>query len=307
MKLFYYKRPDGVENFGDRLNTWLWPQLLPNYFDDDETTRFIGFGTLLNNALPRRIPKAKKAIVFSTGVGYEKPLTVIPGSWKIHCVRGPLSAQMLGLPQELAVADGAILARRLFQPTAKKSTSFSFMPHIERAIQAGETWQKICEEIGFSYIDPRWSVERVLSAIDQTEVLLAEAMHGAIVADTLRVPWIPIVTSPKILEFKWRDWCYSVKLKYRPNYLASRLDSYPRYARGVRSSLRSFRHWGNSLQQNGLQSLNVFQSAPSQSLAGQLLRVAKTARPQLSSEERIEQLTVELESRLSTIAQSCHQ
>ena len=33
MKLYYYKAPLG--NFGDDLNPWLWPRLLPDIFDDD--------------------------------------------------------------------------------------------------------------------------------------------------------------------------------------------------------------------------------------------------------------------------------
>lgn len=302
MKLFYYKRSDGVENFGDRLNSWLLPKLLPGFFDDDETIGFVGFGTLLNNLLHRRTPNAKKLIIFSTGVGYEKPLTAIPDSWTISCVRGPLSAQKLGISEEFAVTDGAILARRFFQPTGEKVSHFSFMPHINHACAASDSWQEICHQIGFQYIDPRWSVERVLSAISQTEVLLAEAMHGAIVADALRVPWLPLITSPKILKFKWHDWCLSVGLKYRPYSLMPLLPSYPRYARGFRSSLRSLQHWGTSLKQSGFQGLNALKGEPSPYLAQQLLDIAQTAHPQLSSGDRIEQLSQKLEKRLEAVS-----
>ncbi|MDY7012899.1 MAG: polysaccharide pyruvyl transferase family protein [Cyanobacteriota bacterium] len=298
MKLFYYRRSDGVENFGDLLNSWLFPKLLTGFFDEDETVTFIGFGTLLNHRLPCRISRSQKLIIFSTGAGYEKPLTAIPDSWKIYCVRGPLSARKLGISEEYAVTDGGILVRRFFQPTGRKVSSFSFMPHINHACAAGDSWETICRQIGFQYIDPRWSVERVLESISQTEVLLTEAMHGAIVADALRVPWLSIITRPKILQFKWHDWCLSVGLKYRPYYLPPLLDSYPRYARGFRSSLSSFQHWGNALKQNGFQSLNVLKDDPSQYLAQQLLDIARTARPQLSSDEQIEQLSERLENRL---------
>jgi succinoglycan biosynthesis protein ExoV len=55
-------------------------------------------------------------------------------------------------------------------------------------------------------------VEEVLAQIQQTELLLAEAMHGAIVADALRVPWIAIRLYGNFLEFKWQDWTQSLKL-----------------------------------------------------------------------------------------------
>jgi succinoglycan biosynthesis protein ExoV len=51
MELFYYQRADKLRNFGDSLNPWLWERLLPNFFDGDPSTTFVGFGTLLNNLL----------------------------------------------------------------------------------------------------------------------------------------------------------------------------------------------------------------------------------------------------------------
>src|SRR3569623_1144475 len=45
---------------------------------------------------------------------------------------------------------------------------------------------------------------------------MTEAIHGAIVADTLRVPWIPVACSPEVAPFKWIDWTQSLGLDYRP-------------------------------------------------------------------------------------------
>src|SRR5205814_2371845 len=47
-------------------------------------------------------------------------------------------------------------------------------------------------------------------------LLVTEAMHGAVVADALRVPWIALRMYSKIDEFKWRDWCASLRLPYEP-------------------------------------------------------------------------------------------
>lgn len=301
MKLFYFQRRDGLSNFGDQLNTWLWPQLLPGVFDEDETTAFLGFGTLLNNLLPQRIPKAKKVIIFSTGAGYHQALKSLNPNWKIYCVRGQLSAQILSISPDLAVTDGAVLVRRLWQPSQPKRYRFSWMPHVHHATSSDIIWKEICTQIGFHYIDPRWPVNDVLSAISQTEILLAEAMHGAVVADALRVPWVPIITSAKILKFKWQDWCSSMGINYRPYYLLPLFNSYRRYARGLRSSQRAFIHLSQSILQYppfGLLWQNQVQ------LCGkQLLKIAQTAQPQLSATDRIEELTDKLEQRLDQFKQ----
>ena len=193
MKLFYFSFPNGMSNFGDDLNPWLWEKLLPGVFDQDNKSIFVGISTLLNDY----VPKANKTAVFASGVGYSKGLPAINESWKIYCVRGPLSAKKLGIDPQLAVTDGAVLIRKVYEPSTIKKTKFAYMPHITHIIHGGNAWKDICEEAGISYIDPRWETEEVLSAICQTEVLLTEAMHGAIIADALRVPWIPVLTRPE--------------------------------------------------------------------------------------------------------------
>jgi succinoglycan biosynthesis protein ExoV len=295
MKLFYYQRPDGFPNFGDRLNTWLWQRLLPNFLDEDETTIFVGIGTLINQLLPQRVSSAKKVIIFSTGVGYEQPLTTIPSHWKIYCVRGKLSAKRLGLSPDLAIADGGILVGRCFQSHLPKIYEYAYMPHIHHTKFSAPFIQKTCDAIGFKYIDPRDSIEQVLSTISQTKILLAEAMHGAIVADTLRVPWVPIVTSPRILKLKWQDWCSSVNLPYQPDHLYPLIPGYPRYGRGIQSAIAACSHWSQSLQQ--------FPLFHSYSLEQQLMKVSQSAQPVLSSEGRIEQLSVQLEQKLAQLQQ----
>jgi succinoglycan biosynthesis protein ExoV len=293
MQLFYYQRRDRVPNFGDELNQWLWQQLLPDVFDDDASTVFVGIGTLLNHYLPARVGNARRVILFSTGAGYEQPLNRIPDHWQIYCVRGPLTAKLLRLPDKLAMADGAILLRQIWFPDSSiKTTKFGFMPHIHHAISSGEIWRSNCEILGFRYVDPRWPMEAVLKAISETEVLITEAMHGAIAADALRVPWIPVITSPRILQFKWRDWCASMHLPYRPQCFPPLPQSYPRMARGIRSGGRSLWYWSRCLSQHPTL---LWGNGEDQEQARLALQTAAQATPNLSSEsllnQRIEQLS----------------
>ena len=245
MKLFYYQRPDRQPNFGDELNHWLWPQLCPTLLDEDEATVFIGTGTLLNNKLNDRVPSAERLVIFGTGAGYEQSVNVLPPQWDIHCVRGPFSARLLGLSPETAITDGGFLVAQVFKPeenAPKPHQAHSFMPHIHSAHAATECWQRICQQANIRYIDPRWPIKDVLNAINSSELLLAEAMHGAIVADALRVPWIPVTTSPRIYAFKWQDWCASIHLPYFPHHIPP-LTNYPRWSRGFRSGTCAMGHW----------------------------------------------------------------
>lgn len=288
MRIFAYQRRDRVTNFGDELNHWLWQQYFPDLIRQTDDTVLVGLGTLLNNALPQRLGEARRVMVFSTGVGYERPLPNIPAHWRIYCVRGPLSARSLQLSPDLALTDGGILLRRWVQPRTQPAHRIAFMPHVHHAVFAGESWAAHCADLGFSYIDPRWPVPQVISAIQHSQLLLAEAMHGAIAADALRVPWIPIISSPRILPFKWQDWCASVQQPYRPQYLPPLMNHYPRYGRGVRSGIQALRHWGHCLRRQG--------TAIQRALAN-----AAQQRPTLSDDGCLAALTERLEQRLEQL------
>ena len=223
MKLYYYQSDD-VRYFGDDLNEWLWGRLLPDFFDQDEETLFVGIGTLLNDYLPVE----RKKIVFGSGVGYGNGIPVIndPNDWKFYCVRGPLSALKLGLPMDTVVTDSAMLLKDCYcPPSGHKQFKYSYMPHAYFAWRAGDSWRKICQNLGFGYIDAREPIESVLAAMSNTEVLLTEAMHGAIIADALRIPWIPIRSASIISSFKWLDWCMSLQMDYQPYHVTLPWDS----------------------------------------------------------------------------------
>lgn len=276
MKLCWYKLPNGERNFGDNLNPWLWDKLIPRILDNDAKTAFVGIGSLLNDGLPRRTRHARKRIVFGTGVGYGKGNLKLDESYKIYCVRGPLSAKALGLDDKAAVTDGAVLIRSVFSQVPEKKYKFSYMPHYELA---GEGWAYACKELGFGYIDPRWTVERALTIMSQTEVLLTEAMHGAIVADALRIPWIPVVTNNSILSFKWQDWCSTIGIEYRPAYI-DRLH-HPSDKTDFLTPVRLVRD-------------KVRQKKASEALK----KIATGQQPNLSKDSKIEALTSQLEERL---------
>jgi succinoglycan biosynthesis protein ExoV len=213
MKLHYFRSPHG--NFGDDLNAWLWPELLPGMWDDgSDGITFVGVGTILN----RLVPQTRLKIVLGSGVGYSPlPENLHDGSWSVLGIRGPLSARAAGLPARAVITDGAILLGTidgLVKPEEARTGDVVFVPHVS-STETG-AWEEICAELGITYIDPRWNFHEVFALIGNAKLVLTEAMHGAIVADTLRVPFVPLVSSREISSFKWMDWTLSMGLPYRP-------------------------------------------------------------------------------------------
>jgi succinoglycan biosynthesis protein ExoV len=204
MKIEYFRGE--APNFGDELNPWLWPRLLPNFFDDDPSNLFIGIGSIIGTHYDT---KARK-IVFGAGfvASYNNLPRVSGWDWDVRFVRGPRTARALGLNPKAGIGDAATLLRILEYPNRPPANYVGFMPHW-LSIRRGN-WQKVCDLAGLRFIDPRDPVEKVIDNILGCRILLAEAMHGAIVADALRVPWIPLLPVEKYHRAKWFDWADSL-------------------------------------------------------------------------------------------------
>ncbi|HGV3453200.1 polysaccharide pyruvyl transferase family protein [Raoultella planticola] len=212
MQTYYYK--DSVGNFGDDLNGWLWNRLLPGFFDDDSLTRLSVIGTIINDAMP----KADKWFVFTSGVGYgHLPEGFGDSSWEILSVRGPLSAKVLGLGKDKYITDGAALLNTLpeFKPLSESERDgVIFIPH-HHAIPVGN-WERVCKLAGVEYVSPQWDSVDVIHKIRKSKLVIADAMHAAIIADAMRVPWVPAISSPQINTFKWLDWALTIDMPYLP-------------------------------------------------------------------------------------------
>jgi len=210
MKLHYQHAVQG--NFGDALNEWLWPRLLPRMWGDDGVV-FVGIGTIID----REVPRARVRVVFGSGAGYAPPpddITTDSDGWRIYGVRGPLTARVLGLDPRLALTDSAILLGGLPEFNVPRGAATLFVPHW-KSVRYG-SWQAICAAQGIEFIDPRTDSHEVVRRIAGAGKVIAESMHAAIIADAFRVPWVPIALSREVSPFKWADWSLSKGLPYAP-------------------------------------------------------------------------------------------
>lgn len=207
MQMFYFNR---APNYGDALNPWMWPRLLGHRLQEKSSTLFLGIGTILKDDLPT----ADRYAVLGSGGGYGHfPRT--DHRWNFYAVRGPLTAQALGIDPRLAAIDGAYLLRKFDLPEpATSGPRIGFMPHW--GTQQPLPWEMICGMSGLRYINPRLSVEDTLAQLRGCDGIIAEAMHAAITADALRIRWKPVRLGTQFLDFKWRDWLGSVELTAEP-------------------------------------------------------------------------------------------
>jgi hypothetical protein len=207
MKLYYFR---SKPNFGDLLNPFLWERLLPDTFDDDGSELFLGIGSILFAGFPQHATK----IVFGSGYGGYTSRPRLDSTWYVHFVRGPQTAQALGIDPKFAIADPAILIRTIPFKRPEKRHRVSLLLHHESA-ELG-LWHKVAEQTAIPLIDVRKPVPEVLDQILASEVVLCEAMHAAIVADALRVPWIPLLPVNPRHRAKWADWAASLQIRLRP-------------------------------------------------------------------------------------------
>lgn len=204
IKLYWYSRARG--NFGDDLNPWLWPKLLPGRVDGGGPW-LVGIGTLLNH----RLPGADELVVVGAGAGLGR-LPAMDARWRVFGVRGPLTARALGLRGDQAIGDPAALVADWVAPAAARR-GVGFMPHY--ASLEFWDWRATAGELGLEFVDPEAPVDMTLGQIARLELLVTEAMHGAIVADALRTPWIGVAIDPDFYDWKWRDWGAALGLEPR--------------------------------------------------------------------------------------------
>lgn len=218
MNLYAFRAPQG--NFGDDLNAWLWPRVFGADIDRSPQTTFIGIGSILD----RRLEQVHgRKIVFGSGVRSTHSLPGIGADIQIRFVRGPISASALGHGTR-AITDPAILVGAVAAGAPRQGArAIGFMPHYH-SLRAAD-WDRLCRRLGLVFIDPREGVDRTIAALRGCERIITEAMHGAIVADALRIPWHRVSVLAwrregfEVSSLKWLDWGLSAGVDVAPTHL----------------------------------------------------------------------------------------
>lgn len=207
---------DSNINFGDGLNNWLWPKLINFDLSRSKDSVFIGIGSILGKKLVNDLEGNNNVAVFSTGSFCNNNVALNP-NWKIYGVRGPRTAKIAGLNKDKVIGDGAYLIRNFFPESKGDGDKIGFIPHVSSEMYID--WEKICRDVGFKFISPKQSTENFISDLYECKQVISEAMHGAIAADALRIPWKGVSFSPAFADKKWYDWAESLDIELIINKL----------------------------------------------------------------------------------------
>jgi succinoglycan biosynthesis protein ExoV len=197
------------------MNLWFWDDVLTEWRSICPDTTLSGIGTLIGKSMISRYPKI---LVCGSGAGYGNIGSVSLDHVKFSWVRGPHTASLLGLSMDTAITDPACLVAYLprFAERGKNRKGAIFVPHRLTA-NLDLDWGKIGDRAGLEVVLPTEDSVSVIKQIRDAELVIAESMHGAIIADAFRVPWVPVAISHHFNTFKWRDWSDSVEVKLELN------------------------------------------------------------------------------------------
>jgi succinoglycan biosynthesis protein ExoV len=291
MQLYHWQ--GAVRNFGDALNLLLWPFLLPGFFNDDARELFLGIGSVLDARHPRDAVK----LVAGAGYGGYQSLPVLDERWVIHWVRGPRTARYLGLDTDCGLGDPAMLLRHAGWQVAGGGCDIGFMPHFESAGRGA--WREAASAAGLRLIDPRDEPAAIITAIGGCRLLLSEALHGVIVADTLRVPWVALEPQVPLHRAKWHDWADTVGLAVTFQRLAASSLLERLYC----SHLAAY-HTGRVLLEASEPTWRRLARRRFVAQAAQSLRLAVAAPPQLSAAVALDRCQTRMLERVERLRRS---
>ncbi|VDS10750.1 Exopolysaccharide glucosyl ketal-pyruvate-transferase [Paracoccus haematequi] len=209
MRLYYSVSSSG--NFGDDMNEWFWDGLLTGWRDAEPDVTLFGIGTILGQKI---LADHGRVLVCGSGAGYGGINGIDRSRVDVSWVRGPRTAAMIGLDRALAITDPACMVTTMprFSGLPQGSGGAIFIPHRSTA-RLDLDWGRIGRHAGLRVVLPSGQAQEVISEIAAADLVVTESMHGAILADAFRVPWVPVRISNEFNDFKWHDWAESVEVR----------------------------------------------------------------------------------------------
>jgi len=192
---------DGHPNFGDDLTPWL----LPNYgvlpiHRVASRAGLAGVGSILEF-----LPADWNGVVWGSGLmrGEPHPLK----NARMLAVRGHLTRELVGAPDDVALGDPGILVGRL-RPRPERRWDVALVPHGHHRSHA--PFLALAEAAGYRVrvVNVHQTAERVVREIGASRAVVTTSLHGLVTADAYGIPAVWTTLEPQLSggAFKFHDY-----------------------------------------------------------------------------------------------------
>jgi len=208
----------GPQNLGDFL-----PPILLRYYglspiktpkNNINSAEIITIGSILN-----WVSQDYSGYVVGSGLMYDVERRF--PSAKILAVRGALTRDRIGAPEDTPLGDPGLLVPKIFKKRKTKKYTLGLIPHYvdKRDERLKDIFNRYPNEI--KIIEIQQKPENAISDIDQCEFILSSSLHGLITADSLGIPGGWILLSDKVAGegFKFFDYSSALEMSIEPKFL----------------------------------------------------------------------------------------
>lgn len=213
---------DGHPNFGDDLT----PMLLPRYgmvplYREPRDARMVGVGSLLEF-----LPADFTGAIWGTGLMNDAAHPLADAT--VLAVRGPLTAERIGVTDEPAYGDpGLLVARHV--PKPKSDGRVAVVPHGHHRSHADLT--RLIARAGDTVrtVNVHRRAVAAVRQIASSRAVITTSLHGLITADAYGIPAVWTTLEPPLGggDFKFRDYEAAVtpgRTRYRAFSAVASLD-----------------------------------------------------------------------------------
>ncbi|WP_309127661.1 polysaccharide pyruvyl transferase family protein [Microbacterium sp.] len=205
---------DGHPNFGDDLT----PMLLPRYglvplYREPRAARLVGVGSLLEF-----LPRDYSGAVWGTGLMNDAPHPLADAA--VLAVRGPLTAERIGVEEEPAYGDpGLLVSRHIARPA--EDGRIVVVPHGHH--RAHEALAALTRRAGdfARTVNVHRRAASAVREIATGRAVVTTSLHGLVTADAYGIPAVWTTLDPPLGggDFKFRDYEAAVtpgRTRFRP-------------------------------------------------------------------------------------------
>ena len=192
---------DGHPNFGDDLTPWLLPNygILPIHRVATRA-RLAGVGSILEF-----LPSDWDGVVWGSGLMRGEPHP-LPRA-QVLAVRGHLTRDLIGAPEDVALGDPGILVAR-HRPRPRLRWDVALVPHGHH--RSHVPFLSLAEAAGYRVhvVDVHQTAERVVREIAASGAVISTSLHGIVTADAYGIPAVWTTLEPPLGggSFKFHDY-----------------------------------------------------------------------------------------------------